>query len=159
MAIEESERVELKKSTSELKEGIISIASILNKHKSGRLYLGIRNDGTVLGQSVTDNTLREISKAIGKRIYDACKQASVKIDFVKVVFFRPVKDILPNGGLNGGVNFLLKYIKDNPGKRLPLLSQALAKPEKTVEKWLQKLREQDKIEFRGSPKTGGYFAR
>lgn len=68
MAIKESEKVELKKSTSELKEGVISIVSILNKHKSGRLYFGIRSDGAVLGQNVTDNTLREISKAISDHI-------------------------------------------------------------------------------------------
>lgn len=104
-----------------------------------------------------------------KRIYEACKSAGVRVDFektstgFKVVFFRHEKDTLPiggvSGGVSGGVNSLFKYIKDNPGKRLPLLSQALAKPEKTVEKWLQKLREQHKIEFRGSPKTGGYFTR
>lgn len=66
--MEESETVELKKSTSELKEGIISIASILNKHKAGKLFFGIRNDGTVIGQDVTANTLREVSKAISDHI-------------------------------------------------------------------------------------------
>ena len=68
MAIEESETVELKKSTSELKEGIISISSILNKHKAGKLYFGIGNDGSVLGQDVTHNTLRDVSKAISDHI-------------------------------------------------------------------------------------------
>ena len=33
----ESETVEHKKSTSELKEGVSSIAAILNKHKAGEL--------------------------------------------------------------------------------------------------------------------------
>lgn len=36
----ESETVEHKKSTSELKEGVSSIAAILNKHKAGELYFG-----------------------------------------------------------------------------------------------------------------------
>jgi ATP-dependent DNA helicase RecG len=35
--LKESEIVELKKSTSELKEGIISIAAILNKHQKGKI--------------------------------------------------------------------------------------------------------------------------
>lgn len=43
---EETEQIEFKKSTGELKEGVISIASILNKHGSGKLYFGVKNDGT-----------------------------------------------------------------------------------------------------------------
>ena len=39
----ETERVEFKKSTGELKEGVISIASILNKHEAGDLYFGVKN--------------------------------------------------------------------------------------------------------------------
>jgi ATP-dependent DNA helicase RecG len=45
MQFEESEILELKRSTSELKEAIISIVAILNKHQRGELYFGIRNDG------------------------------------------------------------------------------------------------------------------
>lgn len=60
----ESERLELKKSVSELKEGIISIVSILNKHRQGELYFGIKNNGELVGQIVSEKTLREISKAI-----------------------------------------------------------------------------------------------
>ena len=36
--LKESEKLELKKSTSELKEGVISIVAILNKHLGGDLY-------------------------------------------------------------------------------------------------------------------------
>lgn len=46
---EESEYLELKKSTSELKEAIVSIVAILNKHKKGELYFGIKNNGQVIG--------------------------------------------------------------------------------------------------------------
>jgi len=38
MALKESEILELKKSTSELKEAIISVSSILNKHQKGEIY-------------------------------------------------------------------------------------------------------------------------
>ena len=38
---DETEQVEFKKSTGELKEAVISIAAILNKHGSGDLYFGI----------------------------------------------------------------------------------------------------------------------
>lgn len=65
---EESVFLELKKSTSELKEAIISIVAILNKHAAGELYFGIKNDGTPVGQEVSDKTLRDISRSIGDHI-------------------------------------------------------------------------------------------
>ena len=64
----ESETVELKRSTSELDEAMISIVAILNKHGRGELFFGVRDDGTPCGQDVTANTLREVSKAIADRI-------------------------------------------------------------------------------------------
>ena len=65
---QETEQVEHKKSTSELKEGVASIASILNKHGEGTLYFGTLNNGDVIGQQVSDTTLREISQAIAYSI-------------------------------------------------------------------------------------------
>lgn len=38
----ETETIEYKKSTGELKEAIISIVAILNKHKKGTLYFGVK---------------------------------------------------------------------------------------------------------------------
>lgn len=43
--LRESETVELKKSLSELKEGLVSIAAILNKHGFGEIWFGISPDG------------------------------------------------------------------------------------------------------------------
>lgn len=64
----ETEQIEFKKSTGELKEGIISLVSMLNKHRSGVLYFGVKNDGEVIGQQIGDNTLRDISQAIANFI-------------------------------------------------------------------------------------------
>ncbi len=44
-----------------------------------------------------------------------------------------------------------------PGKRTPYYAKAMGIPEKTTERWLKQLREENKIEFRGAAKTGGYF--
>lgn len=60
----ENETVEFKKSTSELKEGVISLASMLNKSGRGTLYFGITNDGKVAGQQIGKDTERTISDAI-----------------------------------------------------------------------------------------------
>ena len=64
----ETETLEYKRSTSELKEAIISIAAMLNKHGGGELYFGIRNDGTPIGQDISEKTLRDVSQAISNRI-------------------------------------------------------------------------------------------
>lgn len=64
----ENEQIEYKKSTGELKEGIISMVAILNKHGSGKLYFGVKNDGTVIGQDVSDGTLRTISQTIKNNV-------------------------------------------------------------------------------------------
>ena len=68
----ESETIEFKKSTSELKEGVISIASILNKHNSGMLYFGVKDNGDVRGQEVGKETQRDISRAISGNIKPEC---------------------------------------------------------------------------------------
>ncbi len=64
----ETEEIEYKKSIGELKEAILSIVSILNKHQKGELYFGVKNDGTVIGQIITDESLRKVSQAIGNHI-------------------------------------------------------------------------------------------
>ncbi len=67
----ETEKIEFKKSTGELKEGVISIAAILTKHGIGDLYFGVKNNGDVVGQEITDKTTREISQAISNHIKPA----------------------------------------------------------------------------------------
>ena len=64
----ESETVEFKKSTGELKEGIISISSMLNKNDRAVLYFEDLNNGDVIGQDVNEQTLRRISREIAEKI-------------------------------------------------------------------------------------------
>ena len=64
----ETEKLEFKKTTAELKEAVISMAAILNKHGGGELYFGVRNDGGVLGQMVSEKTLRDVSQAVSNSI-------------------------------------------------------------------------------------------
>ena len=68
---QETERVEFKKSTGELREGMESLAAILNKHGQGTLYFGVRDDGEVTGQDISAATLRRISQAVGSSIEPA----------------------------------------------------------------------------------------
>lgn len=64
----ESETLEFKKSTSELKEACTSIAAMLSKHGLGAVYFGVKPDGTVIGQDISEATLRSISRAIAESI-------------------------------------------------------------------------------------------
>lgn len=64
----ETELIEFKKSTGELKEGMISLASMLNKNGKATLYFGIKNDGEVVGQQIGDRTMRDISQGIATAI-------------------------------------------------------------------------------------------
>ena len=51
----ESETLEFKKTTGELKEAMVSIVSILNKHGVGTLYFGVKPNGDVTGQDVSES--------------------------------------------------------------------------------------------------------
>lgn len=87
----ETEQIEFKKSTSELKEGVASISAILNKHHSGVLYFGVRNDGTICGQEVSESTLRKISQAISNFIKPTIhpiitEETSDLRSYIKVMF-------------------------------------------------------------------------
>lgn len=64
----ETEKIEFKKTTGELREGIVSLASMLNKNGYGVLYFGVKDNGNIVGQQVGDRTLREISQAIANYI-------------------------------------------------------------------------------------------
>lgn len=60
----ESEELEYKKSTAELRESIISLSAMLNKKGHGILYFGIKNDGSVFGLQLGKDTTSDISKEI-----------------------------------------------------------------------------------------------
>ena len=64
-----------------------------------------------------------------------------------------------NEGISEGIKSLLTYIENNPGDRIKVIALEIKRPAKTIERWIRKLRDDGKIEFRGSKKTGGYYLR
>jgi len=60
-------------------------------------------------------------------------------------------------GLNVGVNGLLAYIQAHPGQRAGEMAVAFNLTQRTIERWLKQLKEKGSTEFRGAPKTGGYY--
>ena len=107
-----------------------------------------------------------------RRIKEECDAAGVKVAFEKVstgfqvTFYRPEAKIAPqkvgkgegvSEGVNEGVKLLVEYIRMNPGQRVPSISKAISIAPKTLERWLKKLKNDGRIVFKGSAKTGGYW--
>lgn len=67
----ESETTELKKSLAELKQGLISLTAMLNKHGQGELWFGIAPNGKAMGLEINEKTLRDVSQAIAAHIEPA----------------------------------------------------------------------------------------
>lgn len=63
----ESETVEFKKSTGEHKEALQAISAMLNKHGRGELYFGVKDNGDVIGQDVSDATLRQMTSWVSRQ--------------------------------------------------------------------------------------------
>ncbi|MBP5262351.1 MAG: putative DNA binding domain-containing protein [Clostridiales bacterium] len=65
----ETETLEFKKTTGEMKAAMVSISSILNKHGVGTLWFGVKPDGTVCGQAVSEASLRDVSRVVFESIH------------------------------------------------------------------------------------------
>ena len=83
----ESETLEFKKTTGELKEAMVSIVSILNKHGVGTLYFGVKPNGDVTGQDMSESSLRDVSRlvfeSIRPQIYPAIEE--IELDGKKLI--------------------------------------------------------------------------
>ncbi|RTY86033.1 hypothetical protein EKM00_12020 [Flavobacterium sp. RSP15] len=60
-------------------------------------------------------------------------------------------------GVNVGVKTLLIFIENNPGTNALAMEKQFKVTQRTIERWIKTLREENKIEFKGVPKTGGYW--
>lgn len=64
MRMAENEKLELKKTLSQMKEGIISLSAMLNKSLEGTVYFGINDDGAVTGCDVGKKTIAKLTQEI-----------------------------------------------------------------------------------------------
>lgn len=60
-------------------------------------------------------------------------------------------------GVNKELNILYNEIASTPGRKASELNEKIDKSLATTERYLKVLKEQGYIEFRGAPKTGGYY--
>ncbi|MBI5365977.1 MAG: ATP-binding protein [Planctomycetes bacterium] len=57
----EAERIEFKRSTGQLTEGVRSVCAMLNG-VGGFVFFGVRDNGELIGQDVADRTLQEVAQ-------------------------------------------------------------------------------------------------
>ncbi|MGI6724577.1 MAG: ATP-binding protein [Arcobacteraceae bacterium] len=94
-----------------------------------------------------------------QRIKDECKVHGLKepifeefIHGFRVILFKEKID----NGANGGISELYDFIKQNEGLSAVLLSEKLNIPLRTIQRWIKQLKDEEKIVYIGSKKTGGY---
>ena len=68
LPLAESETVEFKTSLAELKQGLISLVAMLNKHGQGELWFGVAPSGQAAGLTITDKTLRDVSQQLAAHV-------------------------------------------------------------------------------------------
>lgn len=89
--MKENEKIEFKKSTSEINEAMNSVSAILNKHRGGTIYFGLKNDGTPFKFQINDSTVRDVSRkifeAIKPQIFPIIEVVNIEgVDVIKVEF-------------------------------------------------------------------------
>jgi ATP-dependent DNA helicase RecG len=61
----ESETLEFKRSTGEVRAAMHALSALLN-HRGGRVLFGVEPDGRVVGQQVSDRTLEDVAAEVGQ---------------------------------------------------------------------------------------------
>ena len=63
MKFKESDKIEFKKSTAELNQSLIDLCAFAN-YGIGTVYFGISDDGNIIGQKISDDTIKRVSTTI-----------------------------------------------------------------------------------------------
>ena len=95
--------------------------------------------------------LERILKVYGKESF------KISQNFMKNIFYKSIDEV--NVGVNVGVNDIYDFIKENQPTKANIISEHFNHvTQRTIERYIKQLKDEKKIEFRGSPKTGGYWS-
>src|SRR5205807_10082084 len=75
----ESERLEFKKSTGDLKGGMETLCAFLNG-QGGKVLLGVTESGKIRGQDISDSTLQDVAREI-LRLEPAATISQMRVPF------------------------------------------------------------------------------
>lgn len=89
----ESETLEFKTSTSQLKSVFETICAFLN-NTGGKILIGVKDNGAIVGQDISDNTRREIANEI-KKIEPT---APIDVHYIKIKENKFVISVTANSG-------------------------------------------------------------
>ena len=98
------------------------------------------------------------------RILEAYDKDSfiIKPNYMKNIFYKDEKPLVEgvNVGVNVGVNEIFEFININQPVNANIIADNFHNiTKRTIERWLKQLKEENKIEFQGAPKTGGYVCK
>ena len=83
----------------------------------------------------------------------------IKQNFMRNIFYKNLEPIENNEGVSEGVKSLYELIKNYPNRKTPFFAKKLNTSVKNIERWIKQLKDKEKIEFIGAPKTGGYVVK
>ena len=88
---------------------------------------------------------------------------NIKENYMRNIFYSNTKPIESNegvnGGLNGGLNDIINLISKYPNISATRISKNSNISLRTVQRHLKQLKDEDKIKYIGSKKSGGYYAK
>ena len=85
--------------------------------------------------------------------YDDVKLETLVLSGSIRIVLSNIKNDIVNEGINALYNFIIKH----PNNRISQIEKELNIPAKALERWIRKLKIENKIIFIRSKKTGGYF--
>lgn len=178
----ESYRIEYKKTITEALEK--EVVAFLNSRDGGIVYIGVdRIEITSTGGLSTIKNIEEFFDGYSKpnsreimRIYKDLELVehlgsglerilsfytkesfSIKENYMRNIFYKNKTQIKTNVGVSVGVSEVLEFIKTHqPIKANVIADNFPDVTQRTIERYIKQLRDEEKIEFKGAPKTGGY---
>src|SRR3990167_9092540 len=90
----ESEQLEFKTSTANLSSGMQTVCAFLNSTVGGTLIFGVKDNGQIIGQEVTDKTRKELAVELSKLE----PIAKIEFKYIKVADNRQVIVLLISPG-------------------------------------------------------------
>ena len=78
------------------------------------------------------------------------------VEYIQLWVLDPYNNVVQNGGVNLE-ELIFTTIQDTPGINAPAIADTLKKSLRTTQRYLKRLSDAGRIEFRGATKNGGYY--
>lgn len=152
--------------TSFQKEVIESVVAFANCD-GGKILIGIKDNGAIVGVNITNETLKDWINQIKNNTQP---QIIVDIDDIAIEKLqsgnyssrtrnRAIARAFKEAGIIERYGSGIARIKNTPNQRTSQISAKLNIPVKILERWIKRLKDEGKIEYTGSKKTGGYVVK